>query len=132
MDKRKGIGKKMTKLLEIQERGTMLSDYFCGTSGVMLPIYIDNTTTKKEALDMLENEINTVWDHIEYTAEYHDFPLDRLEYEIDKQIAKLSDYVMGTGTMDKLVNPDLDFCFDDIEENEETPVLIFTIEFIEN
>ncbi|GAG94057.1 unnamed protein product, partial [marine sediment metagenome] len=85
------------KTLKIEERGTMLTDYFCGTPGVILPIYIDNKTTCKTVLDNLEEEINLVWDHIEYTAEYHDFPIDKLEYYIAEQIAEMSNYVMVNG-----------------------------------
>ena len=120
--------------LTIEERGTMLSDYFCGTPGVMLPLYIDNQTTCKEVLTMLEDEINQVWDHIEGTAEYHGFPVDTLEYYIDEQIAIMSDYVRINGKTDQIYNPDLDFTFSDIEEDdfEEYPVAIFTIEFMED
>ena len=120
--------------LTIEERGTMLSDYFCGTPGVMLPLYIDNQTTCKEVLTMLEDEINRVWDHIEGTAEYHGFPVDTLEYYIDEQIAIMSDYVRINGKTDQIYNPDLDFTFSDIEEDdfEEYPVAIFTIEFMED
>jgi hypothetical protein len=74
---------------------------------------------------MLEDEINQVWGHIEHTAEYHNFPLDILEYSIEEEQARISDYVMSEGNMNKPINPGLD----DIEEDEEGPALIFTIEF---
>ena len=118
--------------LEIQERGTMLSDYFPGTSGVMLPIYVDNKTTYREVLDMLGDEINQVWSHIEYMAEYHKFDISTLEYYIDAEIAKMSDYVRVNGKSDQVFNPDLDYSFDEIEEYMETPIAIFTIEFIKD
>ena len=120
--------------LTIEERGTMFSDYFCGTPGVMLPLYIDNQTTCKEVLTMLEDEINQVWEHIEGTAQYHGFPVDTLEYYIDEQIAIMSDYVRINGKTDQIYNPDLNFTFSDIEEDdfEEYPVAIFTIEFMED
>ena len=120
------------KIIEIQEHGTMLSDYFHGTSGVVLPLYIDNKTTKTEILDMLEDEIDMVWDHIEYTAKYHTFPVENLEYKIAEEVARIEDFVRESGQMNCITNPDLDFDFDTLEEDEETPVLIFTIEFMED
>ena len=124
----------MTTKLEIQERGTMFSDYFCGTPGAMLFLSIDNQTTCKEVLTLLEDEINQVWEHIEGTAQYHGFPVDTLEYCIDEQIAVMSDYVRINGKSDRPYNPDLDFTFSDIGEDgwEEYPVAIFTIEFMED
>ena len=118
--------------LTIEERGTMFSDYFCGTPGAMLFLSIDNRTTCKEVLTMLEDEINQVWDHIEYKAEYRGFPLEQLEDRIDEQMAEMSDYVRINGKSDQPYNPDLDFTFSDIGEDgwEEYPVAIFTIEFM--
>ena len=110
----------------------MFSDYFCGTPGAMLFLSIDNQTTCKEVLTLLEDEINQVWDHIEYKAEYRGFPLEQLEDRIDEQMAEMSDYVRINGKSDHPYNPDLDFTFSDIGEDEETPVAIFTIEFMED
>ncbi len=121
--------------LKIEQRGTMLVDYFSGTPGVMLSVSVDNKTTIKEVLDRLEDEINSIWDHIEYTAEYHGFDTKTLEYYIDEQIAEMSNYVMTQGTMNSIFNPDLDFCFDDLSDDDwdfmDLPVAIFTIEFEE-
>jgi len=120
-----------TKTLEIQERGTMMVDYFSGTPGVMLPITIDKTTTCKEVLDMLGDEIDMVWDHIEFVAGYHEFPLSDLEFKVAEQMACMSDYVMAAGKMNLPFNGDLDFSFDELNEDNynEPPVAIFTIEF---
>ncbi len=41
--------------IKIQDRGIMMSEYFSGTPGIMLPIYIDSQTTKSESLEMLED-----------------------------------------------------------------------------
>jgi len=118
--------------LEIQEHGTMLSDYFSGTSGVMLPVNIDKNTTCQEVLDMLKSEIDMVWEHIAGTAEYHEYPTDSLEKAIEEQLAEMKLYVMVNGKMEKAFNPDLDYAFDEIGEDEfcDLPVAIFTIEFI--
>jgi len=119
--------------LEIQEHGTMLSDYFHGTSGVMLSINIDKKSTCKDVLDMIEDEINMIWDHIEYVAKYHGYDTSILEYHIEAEQAKMANYVMNKGDMNKPFNPDLDFDFDEMPEDdfEELPVAIFSIEFIE-
>ena len=121
-----------TKTLEIQEHGVMMVDYFSGTPGVMLPLYIDKNTTCKEVLDMLEDEIDMVWEHIEYVAGYHEYPLGDLEFRIAEQMADMCDYVMKAGKMNLPFNGDLDFSFeelDDADNYDETPVAIFTIEF---
>ena len=120
------------KTLEIQERGIMMVDYFSGTPGVMLPLYIDKNTTCKEVLDMLDDEIDMVWEHIEYVAGDHEYPLGDLEFKIAEQMAGMSDYVMKAGKMNLPFNSDLDFSFEELDDNDncdETPVAIFTIEF---
>lgn len=117
--------------LEIQEHGTMLTDYFSGTSGVMLPINIDRKTTKEEVLDMLKDEIDMLWDHIEFTAEYHGFKLKDLEYCIDRELATMEDYVRDEEQRNNFVDPELDFTFDE-ELEIELPVFIFTIEFLKD
>ena len=120
----------MTIKLEIQERGTMLSDYFCGTSGVMLPLNIDKETTCKEVLETLKEEIDLVWDHVEHTAEHHGFPLEDLDFAINAQLAKMNTYA-SQGKMDKPYNGDLDFTWESVGFEElDLPVAIFTIEFI--
>jgi len=119
--------------LKIQEHGTMLSDYFSGTSGVMLPISIDKHTTCQEVLSMLKDEIDLIWEHaMMYTAEYHKYPLDKLKKEIENQLSEMKIYVMANDKMNKAFNPDLDFAFNKINEDDfnDLPVAIFTIEFI--
>ena len=113
--------------LEIQEHGTMMNCYFHGTSGVWLNIYCDKNTTKGEALQMLKDEINMVWDHVEYTAEYHNFTGD-LGTSIDNELSAMEEYIKGHEQ--DILCPDLDFDFETLEEDEETPVTIFTIEFL--
>lgn len=110
--------------LEIQDRGIMLSDYFSGTSGVMLPIYINPETTLKEALEGLKDEINMVWEHIEYTAKHHEFTGD-LEKQIDDELERIRNEIKGRE--DQILCPGMDY-----DPEEENAVLIFTIEFMEN
>jgi hypothetical protein len=122
----------MTNKIEIQEHGVMMSEYFHGTSGVWLDVYVDNTTTLNEVMQELRNEIEVLWDHIEYTAQYHDFEGD-LEEQIEECLKKMNDYIADR--KEQIYKPDLDFCYDDLSENEmdmnEYPVAIFTIEFTE-
>jgi len=115
----------MTKELSIVVHGIMLSDYFQGTPGVMLPIYICPDTTVNNAVESLKEEINMVWDHIEYTAEYHDFPDYDLEDQIDKEISRIENYVKEQGNGNNIV---FDFP-DGYDDEEENAVLIFSIEF---
>ena len=46
----------------------------------------------------------------------------------------MSDYVRINDKTDQIYNPELDFTFSDIGENDDydTPVAIFTIEFMED
>ena len=118
--------------IEIQDHGVMSSDYFSGTSGVMLPLSIDNTTTIGEIIDQLESEINLFWDHIEYTAEMHGFDGD-LNSAIDQEIELIKEE--NKDKMNKIHMPTLDYCFDTESQDDldmgEYPVLILTIEFLE-
>ena len=119
--------------LEIIDHGVMLPDYFSGTTGVMLPLSIDKTTTVGQIVAQLESEINAVWDHIEYTAEMHGFDSD-LNSAIDQEIELIKEE--NKDKMNKIHMPTLDYCFDtenqeDIDCNE-YPVLILTIEFLED
>lgn len=121
-----------TTRIEIIDHGIMLSDYYSGTAGVMLPISLDNTTTIGEIIEKIEEEINLVWDHIEYTAEGHNF-VGCLETSILAEILKIKEE--NTGKLDKIHAPNLDFNFYELEESEldcnEFPVLILSIEFLE-
>jgi len=123
----------MTKEITIQERGVMMSDYFGGTSGVMIPLTVDNKTTKKEVLEQLKQEISILFDHIEYTAEHHDVSYEVAMESINSELKEIADYIKNDH--DKIAFPDLEFCFadmnDDQLDSEEFPVLIFTIEFNE-
>ena len=118
--------------VEIVDHGTMGSEYFSGTAGIMLPLSIDNKTTVGQVIAQLESEINMVWDHIEYTAEMHGFDGD-LNSAIDQEIELIKEE--NKDKMNKIHMPTLDYCFDtenqeDIDCNE-YPVLILTIEFLE-
>ena len=112
--------------LELIYHGTMFSDYFRGTSGVWLNTYPDKKSTIGEQIEQLEDEINAVWDHIEYTAAYHEFTGD-LEKEIDRLLFELKEN--NKGVMDEIFNPDLDYDYEDMETRE-FPVAFWTIEFI--
>ena len=122
----------MTNKIEIQNHGVMLTDYFSGTAGVMLPLNIDNKMTVSQIIDQLEEEINIVWDHIEYTAEYNDFSGD-LESAIDTELQKIREE--NKDKLDTIHMPDLEFDFDTEYQDDIDmggyPVLILTIEFLE-
>ena len=115
-----------TNKIEIVEHGLMMSDYFHGTSGVWLNIYPTPETTKKEALEMLEDEINMTFDHIEFTAIYNGWnnSISNLSNQIDNEIKEMKKYIKGKE--DELLCPDMDYIESDYDEN---PVYIFTIEF---
>lgn len=121
-----------TNAIEIVDHGIMVSAYFSGTSGVMLPISLDNQTTVGEIIERIEDEINLVWGHIEYVAEYHNF-VGCLETAVLAEIIKIKEE--NEGKLHKIHAPDLDFNFDELEESEldcdELPVLILSIEFLE-
>ena len=111
--------------LAIEHHGIMLTDYFCGTAGVTLPVYITPETTYKESLAMLEEEIDAVWDHVEYTARYNDFDGD-LETKIKSKIKEMMDNCTKNGVLDTPIAPYMEY-----SEEGENAVLIFSIEFID-
>jgi len=124
-----------TNSVSIQDHGVMLSDYFSGTSGVMLSINVDNKTTVQEVLDAIKEEINMIWDHILYTAEYHHFRgIDsRLERLINNELQDMKEF--NKNRLDKIAFPDLDFSFDEMDDEDcysEFPVFILSIEFSQN
>jgi hypothetical protein len=120
----------MTDKIELIDHGVMLSAYFSGTAGVMLPLAIDSKTTVGQIIDQLESEISMLWEHIEYTAEYHGFVGD-LEKQIDLEVQKIKEE--NKDNLDKIHMPGLEFDFDTESQDDldmrEYPVLILTIEF---
>ena len=118
-----------TNSIEIREHGVMFSDYFGGTGGMMVSISVDNRTTLDEVVDLFEQEINALYDHVVWSAEYHKFQGD-IHEAIREEIEKMREYISCAGC--KPYNPTLEFCFDDhLGEDNEYPVAIFTIEFVE-
>lgn len=117
----------MTNSIDIVEHGTMLTDYFHGTSGIWLNVYIDKNTTIQGVMEMLENEIDMLWDHIEFIAEQKEFK-GNLDQAINEKLDEMKSYIKGKE--EKVYNSGLDFTFEDLEEYEEPSAAIFTIEFL--
>lgn len=121
-----------TNTITLQDHGFMLSDYFSGTSGVMIPLYIDNQTTVKEIIDMIEQEFIMIGDHIEYTAQYHNFTGD-----LDKQLNRIIKNLKKENRerMDDIHMPEIDFNYQEMDEGDsfidcvDYPVLILSLEF---
>ena len=122
----------MEKTIEIQYHGVMLPDYFSGTSGVMLSIYFDSTTKNQDIIDQIKDELNAIWDHVEYTAQYHGVTdMEGLESVIDQAILELE----KQNDMDLIFYPNFarEFeCEDFSEQDYDCPVAIFSIEFLED
>ena len=118
----------MTTELKIVSHGVMLSDYFSGTSGVWINVLLDKHSIYADIIKELENEINLVFDHIEYTAESHDFTGD-LESQINDELTDIKKYCKDK--MDDVFDPSLDFEFTEDNDFQEYPVHIFTIEFFD-
>jgi hypothetical protein len=77
--------------LELDCHGCMFPDYFSGTSGVQLNVYVHNKTTVKEVLDLLKEEINLHWEHLEYTlfeAKGKEIPKD-MDEKINEMFQKI-------------------------------------------
>lgn len=118
--------------LEIVEHGVMMSEYFGGTSGAMLSIPVDRETTPREILTELENEINLLWDHVSYTAEFHGLTdYDDLQKQINDQFAEMRSYVISQGNAEKHCESckNLGYLFSDLDDCDEHCVMIFSIEF---
>lgn len=122
------VGIMSTNTLKIVSHGVMLSDYFSGTSGVWINVLLDKNSTYSDIIKELENEINLIFDHIEYVAESHNFTSD-LSEAIEKELADIKEYCKDK--MDDVFDPSLDFEFTENDDFQEYPVYIFTIEFPE-
>ncbi len=77
--------------LELQYAGYMLTDYFSGTSHCMLPIICHNENTVEEIIDLLEQEIYTYYDHLDYLVETKGFNTDKLSNKVDDLITDLKE-----------------------------------------
>jgi len=111
--------------IEIKDHGLMLSDYFSGMTGVMIPLYVDNNSSVSDIINMLESELNIIWDHVYFTAMNHEYNIDNLENDIDNAIALLK-----SENADRMHHkPFKNNEFSD-DEDDENPMLIITIEFI--
>ena len=117
-----------TNILKIVSRGVMLSDYFPGTSGVWINVSLDKNSTYSDIIKELENEINSVFDHVEYVAELNNFTGD-LSEAIEKEIASIKEFCKDK--IDDVFDPSLDFEFTEDSDFQENPVYIFTIEFFD-
>jgi hypothetical protein len=110
--------------LELDCHGCMFPDYFSGTSGVQLNVYVHNKNTIKEVFDLLREEINIHWEHLEYTlfnAKGKEIPTD-MEEKIDEMFQKIED------------ENDLNVIFstnarteEELQSEEETAPFIFSI-----
>ena len=118
----------MTTELKIVSHGVMLSDYFSGTSGVWINVLLDKNSTYSNIIKELENEINLVFDHIEYIAELNNFTGD-LESQINDELTDIKEYCKDK--MNDVFDPSLDFEFSKDDDFQGYPVHIFTIEFFD-
>lgn len=114
--------------LKIVPHGVMLTDYFQGTSGAWLNVSLDKHSTYADIIEELENEINSVFDHIEYVAESNNFTGD-LSESIKKEIDSIKEFCKDK--IGDVFDPSLDFEFSEDDDFQEYPVYIFTIEFID-
>lgn len=115
--------------IAIREHGIMMPDYFHGTSGVWLNIYVNDDTTVSDVLEELESEIGMLWDHITFVAEQNGWKGEDAIILIDERVAELRERVAEKGNGLSLYAKDVEFSDDEYEEN---PVAIFTIEFEED
>ena len=119
----------MKKSIEIHYHGIMLPDYFSGTSGVMISVYFNAETTNQDIINQIKNEINDIWDHVIYTAEYHGITdFDQLEHDIDQVILELE----KMNDMELIFYPDFERefgCLDFSDQDIDCPIAIFSIEF---
>ena len=114
--------------ITIDYHGMMLTDYFSGTSGVMLPIHITPETKNSEVIQELRDDVNILWDYIEGTAHQKGFTGD-LEKEIEAEIQKMEDFCNGNNALNDPCFPNMEY---DHGEDVENAVMIFSIEWKEN
>ena len=117
--------------ITIEGHGCMLNDYFSGTTGVWLNIPVDKNSTVEDILEGLKQEINIVEDHIFYTGvERYRMEEEDIELGLKKALDGLMELNKNRLKEQPFLDT-LDFTFDDMVEDEEYPVQIITIEFVE-
>jgi hypothetical protein len=96
----------------------------------MISVSIDNKTTIEQVIQSIEQEFNMIFDHIEYTAQYHNFTGD-IDKQLNRIVADLKKE--NESKIQDIVKPDLDFCFEtesqDDLDSQEYPVYILSLEF---
>lgn len=109
--------------LVLSECGLMWPDYWSGTSGVGLFVYPDNETTVADLKTMIQDEIYSIWDHIQYIFE-EAFPDDEM---LDLAIkSAIENFFHGADLSYKPFAND-EFPTDE-DENEESLPCIFILE----
>lgn len=119
------------KKIEVQDHGIMLMDYFSGSTGVILTIPVDKNNTVKDIFDYIDSEINMIYDHIYFTAEKFNFTDSEVEQLLPLAVADYKNDIIY-GLTDQPFKDQLDYNFADFDDVENLPVLILTLEFIED
>jgi hypothetical protein len=122
---------KINYTVVIDSHGCMLNDYFSGTTGVWLNIPVDKNSTVEDILEGLKQEIISVEDHIFYTGvERYGMEEEDIELGLKTSLDNLMELNKDRLKVQPFLDI-LDFTFDDMVDDEEYPVQIITIEFVE-
>lgn len=116
--------------LNLTVHGLMHPDYFQGTAGVQLNIYITDKTTIKEVIDLLKEEINVHWSHIEYTL--FDANEKEIPYNIEEKITEMFQEIEQVTNLKDVFSANAP-TVEEFESEEEIAPFIFsiTIEFLD-
>lgn len=118
----------MEKELTINTHGCMLTDYFSGTTGVMVTVFVCKESTVKDLIENFENEINMIFDHICFVGEKYNFSEEEITEQLKEKTNELKEE-NKKNMNNKPYKDILDFTIDDMIETQEYPVFIFTIDF---
>lgn len=114
--------------IDLREHGKMWPDYFQGTSGVQINVYADGLTIL-EVIEAIKSEINDLWEHIEFVAKSHGFPVEELEKSINDVIEKIYADTEAVNSQKLMYLTEAELT-EDLDEDGEIAPCIFSLEFI--
>ena len=115
------------KTIELQNRGSGMVDYFHGTSGVFIPVPVDNTTTVEQVLEELESTINECFDHFEFTFDC--IHSDILSKQLDDLIIKAREN--NKDNLNEIALPDVGYSWEELDDDDPSVCLWLVIELSE-
>jgi len=113
----------------IRQHGHMFPDYFTGTTGLQLNLYLHSENTVGEVIQFLNEEIELYYDSLQFIAEQKGYNPTFLEEKLDNFIS----YLKANNELDTIFSSSLPSPEEMSPEDEfaEIAPFIFSLEFEE-